>query len=389
MKIRKILPILIIALFVCSTTADAQRRRSRRKKVEKVEETVQQKLYKTMLPSTQLIMFVDSIDAPKDDFLKYINLPHDIGNITTYSEFFSKPDSLGCYGFINGFENKGYFSIPKGNTMKLYTAEKLDKKWKNIREVSELNNLLDSINHPYLMADGMTLYFSAKSQEKSLGGYDIFVTRFDAESGTFLEPENIGLPFNSYGNDYMYVVDDVNKIGWFVTDRNKTNGHVTIYTFVPNDIRTNYDIEALGEEVVNEFAQIKEFKKTWTSEAERNSILNKIRSASRYGSGKKNVSSMRFAINNNTVYTSPNRFKSKQARAMYDKLVNYEKRIESIENELKEKRVKYHVSPESTRSKMAPGILKLEKTFEDLLAETAQLRKDIINEENKTINKKG
>ena len=389
MKIRKILPILILALFVYSTTADAQRRRSRRKKVEKVEETLQQKLYKTMLPSTQKIMFVDSVDATKDDFLKHIKLSHDVGNIISYSDFFNKPDSMGCYGFINGFENKCYFSVPSGNNMKLYTADKLDKKWKNDREVAELNSLLDSINHPYLMADGMTLYFSAKSQEKSLGGYDIFVTRFDSESGTFLEPENIGLPFNSYANDYMYVVDDVNNIGWFVTDRNKKNGHVTVYTFVPNDVRANYDIELLGEAKVDSFANIKNFKETWTSEAERNEILNRIKSISNYGVSQKKANSMYFAINNNTVYTSPDRFKSQQARAMYDKLVMFEKRVESIENELSEKRVKYHVSPASARSKMAPGILKLEKTLEDLLADTAQLRKDIINEENKILIKKG
>ena len=350
-----------------------------------MEETVQQKLYKSMLPSTQKIMFVDSVDAKKDDFMKHIKLSHDIGSIVTYDDFFNKNDSSGCYGFVNGFGNKCYFSVPAGKKgSKLYTADKLGDKWKNEREITELTSLLDSINHPYMLPDGLTLYFSAKSQEKSLGGYDIFVTRFDSESGTFLEPENVGMPFNSPANDYMFVVDDVNNVGWFVTDRNKKKGHVTVYTFVPNDIRTNYDIEELGEEAVERYARINNYKATWTSKAERNEVMKKVQAINSDDIRERKDNVMHFAINNATVYTSPDNFKSQRARTLYAKLIQYENHLEAIEKDLAEKRIKYHVSPESARSRMAPEMLREEKEYEMLLEDVVILRKEIINEENNT-----
>ena len=355
-----------------------------------MEETVQQKLYKSMLPSTQKIMFVDSVDATKDDFMKHIKLSHDIGSIVKYEDFFNKKDSSGCYGFINGFGNKCYFSVPAGKDgSRLYTADKLGEKWQNDREIKELTSLVDSINHPYVLPDGLTLYFSAKSQEKSLGGYDIFVTRFDSEEGVFLEPENIGMPFNSPANDYMFVIDDMNNVGWFVTDRNKKNGHVTVYTFVPNDIRTNYDIEALGEEKVNSLARIDSYRETWTSKAERNKVIKKIEAINSDDIRDKKDNTMNFAINNSTVYRKPENFRSADARRMFEKMVKYEQQLETIEKSVAEKRIRYHVSPESARSRMAPEIIKAEKEYERLLNEVKLLQKEIINEENRTLNKKG
>ena len=36
-----------------------------------------------------------------------------------------------------------------------------------------------------------------------MGGYDIFVTRYNSDTDNYLNPENVGMPFNSPFNDYM------------------------------------------------------------------------------------------------------------------------------------------------------------------------------------------
>ena len=54
-----------------------------------------------------------------------------------------------------------------------------------------------------MTSDGETLYFAAMSEE-GLGGYDIYVTRFDSDEGTFLEAENVGLPYNSFSDDSLF-----------------------------------------------------------------------------------------------------------------------------------------------------------------------------------------
>ena len=49
------------------------------------------------------------------------------------------------------------------------------------------------------MADGVTIYYA--SDGEGLGGYDIFVTRYNTNTDTYLVPENVGMPFNSPYND--------------------------------------------------------------------------------------------------------------------------------------------------------------------------------------------
>ena len=64
---------------------------------------------------------------------------------------------------------------------------------------------------------------------------------YDADSARFYKPENIGLPYNSTGNDYYCIINEFDSIGWLVTDRRQPEGKVCIYTFVPSTSRTIYD----------------------------------------------------------------------------------------------------------------------------------------------------
>lgn len=94
--------------------------------------------------------------------------------------------------------------------------------------------------YPFLMADGSTLYFAAvRDGDNAIGNMDIYMTRRDDE-GNFYEPTNIGMPYNSPGNDYLMVVDETAGLGFWVTDRAAEDGMATVYTFVPNATRINY-----------------------------------------------------------------------------------------------------------------------------------------------------
>ena len=95
-------------------------------------------------------------------------------------------------------------------------------------------------NYPFLMSDGMTLYY-ASDGEGSLGGLDIFISRRDGTS--FLQPTNLGFPYNSPANDYLLAIDEVTGAGWWATDRNAIPGKVTVYVFVPQELRINYPVD--------------------------------------------------------------------------------------------------------------------------------------------------
>ena len=56
-----------------------------------------------------------------------------------------------------------------------------------------------------------------------------------------MQPQNMGMPYNSPYNDYLLAIDELNGVGWWATDRNAPAGYVTIYVFVPNELRRNCD----------------------------------------------------------------------------------------------------------------------------------------------------
>lgn len=65
---------------------------------------------------------------------------------------------------------------------------------------------------PYFLADGKTLFFSSNRSE-SIGGYDIF--RCDWEEGNWKNPENIGYPLNSFGDDLQLSVSPRGGVCYF------------------------------------------------------------------------------------------------------------------------------------------------------------------------------
>ena len=128
------------------------------------------------------------------------------------------------------------------------------------------------------MSDGITLYF-AQQGPNSIGGYDIFVTRYDSDTGTYLKAENLGMPFSSTANDYLYAIDEANKLGYFVTDRRQPAGKVCIYVFIPNETRKVYPSETYSDDQLRSLAAIERIADSWDNKAQRNEALNRLYAA--------------------------------------------------------------------------------------------------------------
>lgn len=231
------------------------------------------------------------------------------------------------------------------------------------------------------MSDGVTLYFAHKGNG-SLGGYDIFVTRYDEEDNTYLKAQNIGYPFNSTANDYLYVVDEVDSLGWFVTDRRQSDGMVCVYTFVPPTTRDNLSIEFDGASTVRARAALTSIADTWDghyvdlAKAERRLKMMKER---KYTPMK--VSTFAFHINDEITYTSPDEFKVPENKKRLDQLKEMRQMLAKSEKELEEARVKYHNANRFDRSALGAEIQKAEKELEQLRLDIASMNRRIRNDE--------
>mgnify|MGYP003014259894 CR=1 FL=1 len=191
---------------------------------------------RSMMRATERVTVIDSLVVDKNTFLNHIKLSPESGEISPYSTFFHRTDENGCTVYLSELGNKIYFAQPDENKyLRLFTSDLVGGQWTAPHKLDELDGD-DAQNYPFMLSDGITLYYAAQGEE-SIGGYDIFVTRYDMDEKKFLYPENLGMPFNSPANDYMLAIDEFNQLGWFVSDRNQPENKVCIYIFIPNDIR--------------------------------------------------------------------------------------------------------------------------------------------------------
>lgn len=81
---------------------------------------------------------------------------------------------------------------------------------------------------PYLAPDGETITF-AYSGPESLGGYDLFVSRYDREESKILVPQQLSAPYNTLADDYALLRDDERRVDWLLTDRGTAATDLTLY----------------------------------------------------------------------------------------------------------------------------------------------------------------
>lgn len=263
---------------------------------------------RNMLERVENIQIIDSINVEAETFFKFYKISQECGSLN--------PTSI----LPTGFESAPYTVVfqPESKTQLVwalvdeYNITTLvsssilsDGTWEHPQLLGKNINDANS-NYPYIMPDGITLYY-ANDGENSIGGYDIFFTRKDEDG--FLQPQNMGMPYNSPYNDYMLVIDETTGIGWWASDRNNIDGKVTIYMFVPNETRTNYPTDTPN--LIN-LAKINSIKDTWVNGTNYSELLNQLNEIT---SSSKVISSKAFSLSlpNGKVYTSIEDFANQSA----------------------------------------------------------------------------
>ena len=332
---------------------------------EQAEAELSELLKKTrMFKSVEKVAVIDSFVVSKNKFL-------DTYKISSTSGKIQWNDGRSGTVYENEMGNKRLLSEEKDSLMQLYTQEKLLDGWGEKIAVESLNDSCN-VNFPFLMGDGTTLYY-ASDGEGTLGGYDIFVTRYDSEDNTYLRPSNIGMPFNSTANDYLYAVDEFNNLGWFVTDRNQPTDTVCVYVFVPNESKETYNYEATDPQVIMDAATLRSIQTTWTDEEQVRDARQRL-AALKYGKEKEvKKTDFQFIVDDSATYTVWEDFRSKEAQNMYRQLVQKEKDLNQLQTNLAQKREQFATENGLGRKKLEPSILDLEKRIPQLVEEVEKL----------------
>ena len=385
MKLRSLTIILMLMITIIGA-AQKRKQTPRHKTQVSPEVAAWQERLDRMTMATQRIMVIDSIVVDKNDFLQHYYLNPEEGHIDSYSHFFNTQQQPNAYVYLNAIGNQCILSQEdEDGIINLYESDKEGNKWTKPRLLQGVNDAKQffHVNYPFMMPDGVTLYFAAEGDE-SLGGYDIFVTTYDTEEDRFLTPENIGMPFNSEANDYMMVIDEYDRIGWFATDRGQEDGKVCIYTFVPSDVRQTYDPETYSKEQITNFARITDITETWVS-PDIDQALERLEKAKARQKKNTDNEEFTFVINDDVDYHKLSDFKAKDNAQRYLQLVKLRSQQTALQQAIERVREYYSGATADEKREMAPEIIATEQQQHQIHIEIHNLEKIIRNEENITL----
>ena len=344
-----------------------------------------QSIFNELLPSTAKVMFIDSVVVDKDKFLEKIPLNPESGTIAYYDDFFHQKTQVPCGLFRNELGDRCYFAL--GDTLKgtnLYSIDRLGNEWSEPRLIEEFTEDFSNINFPFLMADGFSLYFSAES-ENSIGGLDIFLTMFDSSEGTFFKPENYGLPFNSTANEYFIAFDELDSLGWLVSDRYQPEGKVCIYTFVPTFPRKRIGADIDKDELIN-YAKLKSIKDTWGF-GNRKEALARLAAMQQRTSVARGGKGILFIVNDRQTCQSESDFLSPTAKKLFSQYSELYNMLQLNEQRLENQRNAYIDGDTKKKAELKQPILRLEHDIEQQKKDLKDLEKKIRNAENSVVKK--
>jgi hypothetical protein len=281
---------------------------------------------------------------------------------------------------MNEIGDRIFYACPadEGNFYRLFTQSRLLDKWGDEKRLPDnINSSESNSNYPFVLTDGVTVYYASEGNG-SIGGYDLFATRYNIHSDTYLTPEQLGMPYNSFANDYMLVIDEVKGLGWFASDRNQPEGKVCIYLFIPDEQRSRIE----GQDIAAKRARalIASIADTWKPEADYAELIRLARTP--MPSAKKEIrKDFEFIINNNLVYYTWDDFKSPEARSFYEKRMNLNVQISSLSKKLEELRLNYSKGNRARKEQLKPAILQAEEQWYALIRQPEMLEKRARNAE--------
>ena len=308
------------------------------------------------------IEYVDSVTVPVDRLPELYRLSDESGKILLAE------DGMPCYVTQKG--DHRICTKQVDDRLQLLSCHR-------IMQTDECDTLPVAVNssqnqsYPFMLTDGVTLYF-ASDKTDGLGGYDIYVTRYNHSTEEWYEPENIGFPFNSAANDYLYAEDEQAGIGYFATDRCSAEGYVTVYRFLLNDEKRVVTDSVRARQA----AQLSGLRFREANSAEQKQ---QETASQRRGS----ATTSKIVISDSVVYYSLSQFRSSRARQCYIEVMALDSAIAEGRETLERTRLQYQKDPSNPQ--LQSLILTNERTLQNMLAQRDRLLMQVRKEEQQSL----
>lgn len=325
---------------------------------------------RNFLERVEQIAVIDSLTVPRDEFFKAYRLPQSAGSLGDGTALPSGAGGDVSYVFTNEGEDYKIWAEADttGYSHLVESIRMTDGKWGTPAAAGDnLSENCDAM-FPFMMADGVTLYYASNGDD-SIGGYDIMVATRDAADGSFLQPSNLGFPYNSPYDDYLLAIDELNGVGWWATDRNQLDDELTVYVFVTNELRKNYPVD---EENLTSYARIDDYIATQPEDADYDDLLSTIKAID--PTRQKRKAEFSFPASGGRVYHNYDELPDMAARAAMRKYISASADLAEAEEALKSMRHEYATSRSQS---LGSNIAGSEKDIEGQRENLRQLRNDV------------
>lgn len=195
-----------------------------------------------------------------EDFFLYYPLPDSSWRATPCQlDTLSNPFSKAVY--VPEDADMIYWSAEdKDGIRNIYKSELQDTVWTAPSLLNEHTTSAGNEIYPMVSADGKTMYFASEGLY-GLGGYDIYVSEWDEESGDWSVPVNMGFPYSSPADDFLLINTDDSRYTVFASNRDCVQDSVRVYVLEfdsmpvrhsvsdPEELRAIAALEPVAEDV--------------------------------------------------------------------------------------------------------------------------------------------
>lgn len=178
----------------------------------------------------------------KDDFFLYYPIEPD--------SWMAAPNCLDSIGrdifaeavyFPKDSRSVYYSARSEDGVRNLYRTQWEDSLWSTPALINESLTTAGDEIYPMLSHDGKMMYF-ASSGLYGVGGYDLYYSVWDEGTSSWGTPLNMGFPFSSPANDFLFTCTSDGKYCVFASDRECPKDSVCIYVLEYDDVPVRKEI---------------------------------------------------------------------------------------------------------------------------------------------------
>ncbi len=181
------------------------------------------------------VIIVNSAQIPFENFYKKFDYQGSSGRVVKASEEFltsmDRAKQMEPVMYVSNDRSTVYLPSygKKGDRGKdIYVAhKKADNTWSLPENLGATVNSSADEDFPFMDPDGRTLYFSSNGHN-SIGGYDLFKTVYNPENKLWSDPENLGIPINTSGDDFLFVRGENDTVASYSTTEESEKNSISL-----------------------------------------------------------------------------------------------------------------------------------------------------------------